>query len=98
MQCQPGSGLFVLLRDETCCAVANAQCAEQPVGFDQRLTQHFRQLPAREPAQHFHLEQAILRMYIAQRAVQVEFVLCIQMGYAALVIPYAHRRTQTGQR
>ncbi|MCY1341372.1 hypothetical protein D9M69_273150 [compost metagenome] len=77
--------------------LADAQGAEQPVGVDQLGAEHLGQFAARQAAQHLHLEQAILGVHVAERAVHIRFVLRLDVRHAALVVAHADRRLQVGE-
>ena len=74
---------------------ANAQRAKQPVYLHQLGSQNLGQLPLGQAAHHFHLKQSVLCVHIAQRPVQVDLVVCLDMGHATLVIAHANPVTQT---
>ena len=73
---------------------ADAQGAEQAVGFQQRAAEDFRQLAAGQAAQDFHLEQAILGVDEAQGAVHIQFMLGLDMRHAPLIEIHQHLRLQ----
>ena len=52
---------------------------------------------ARQAPQHFHLEQAVLGVHVAEGAVEVGLVLRIQVRNPALVVAHVDRRLQVGQ-
>ncbi|MCY1396137.1 hypothetical protein D9M71_110980 [compost metagenome] len=93
----PGGRLVVLKGDVLVRPVTDAQGAEQAVGFHQRRAQHFGQFAAGQAAQHFHLEEPVLGMHVAQRAVQVGFALRADVRHAALVVADADRIVQALQ-
>lgn len=93
----PGLRLLVLAGAVFGGVVADAQGAEQTVGIHQLGSEHFGQLAARQAPQHFHLEQAVLGVHVAEGAVEVGLVLRIQVRNPALVVAHVDRRLQVGQ-
>ncbi len=82
----PGRGVLVLACDIRVRVFANAQGAKQFVGLDQIRPEYLRQLATCQATQHFHLEQPVLSMGIAQRTVKVGFVLGADVRHATLVV------------
>ncbi|MNK97743.1 hypothetical protein D3C87_1180900 [compost metagenome] len=78
-------------------AFANAQAAHQLVGVEQLRPEHFGQLATGEATQDFHLEQPVLGVDIAERAVQVGFVFGADVRDAALVVAHGDRALQVLQ-
>ncbi|MNI62450.1 hypothetical protein D3C73_1177740 [compost metagenome] len=76
---------------------ANAQGAHQLVGVEQFWPQHFGQFTAGEAAQHFHLEQSVLGVHVAEGAIQVGFVVGANVRDAALVVTHGDRALQVLQ-
>ena len=97
LQHLPGLRLLVLAGAVFGGVVADAQGAEQTVGIHQLGSEHFGQLAARQAPQHFHLEQAVLGVHVAEGAVEVGLVLRIQVRNPALVVAHVDRRLQVGQ-
>lgn len=75
--------------------LANAQAAEQGIGGQQLFAEHLGQLATGQAAHDLHLEQPVLGVHIAQRAVQVRFVLRLQVWNATGVVASADRCLQT---
>ena len=78
-------------------ALANAQAAEQFVGFQQLGPQHLGQLATGQAPHDFHLEQPVLGMYVAEGTVQVGLVLGADMRHASVVVAHGDRTLQMGQ-
>ncbi|MCY1345232.1 hypothetical protein D9M69_312860 [compost metagenome] len=76
---------------------ANPQGAEQAVGVHQAGAEDFGQLAARQAAQHFHLEQAVLGVDETQGAVHIGFVASLDVRHASLVVADGHRGLEMGQ-
>ncbi|MCY1419254.1 hypothetical protein D9M71_348380 [compost metagenome] len=77
--------------------LAYAQAAEQGIGGQQLVAEHLSQFATGQAAQNLHLEQPVLGMHIAQRAIQVGLVAGLQVRYATGVITHADRCLQAGQ-
>ncbi len=82
----PGRGVLVLTCDIRIRVLTNAQAAKQLVGLEQIRPQYLCQLATCQATQHFHLEQSVLSMGIAQRTVKVGFVLGADVRHATLVV------------
>ena len=76
---------------------ADAQGAKQAVGVEQFGAEDFGEFAHGQAAHHFHLEQPVLGMDVAQRAVQIGLVLRGDVGHAALVVAHGHGLLQTAQ-
>ena len=76
---------------------ADAQGAKQAVGVEQLGAEDFGQFAHGQAAHHFHLEQAVLGVDVAQRTVQIRLVLRGDVGHAALVVAHSHRLLQAAQ-
>ncbi|MNI15157.1 hypothetical protein D3C73_684490 [compost metagenome] len=83
-----GGRLLVEVRQVSFCAFANAQAAHQFVGVEQLRSEHLGQFATGQTTQDFHLEQAVLGMYVAECAIQVGFVVGADMRNAALVVAH----------
>ncbi|MNH00440.1 hypothetical protein D3C79_596320 [compost metagenome] len=98
LQGLPCGGLVVQALNHQRRLITDAQAAEQGIGGQQLVAQHLGQFTAGQAAHDFHLEQSVLGMHVAEGAVQVCFVLRLQVRHAAGVIAHTDRGLQAGYR
>ena len=83
--------------DHFLCMRTQSQRAKQPVDLDQFRAHDFGQLTLGHAPHHFHLKQAVLGVYITQRAVQVRLVAGFDVRHPQLVITHGDWCAQAHQ-
>ncbi len=70
--------------------------AQQHVGVEGHLAEHFGQATLHVAARHFHLPETVLRVGVAQPKGSVRKTVCNDVGYGVLVAHDAYRTIETG--
>ncbi len=71
--------------------------AKKPICGQGLFPEDLREPAICQPADHLHLEEPVLRMYITQGHEQVTLIGCINMRNGMIVEKYFHRLRQSGQ-